>query len=244
MNSNLFKDLWTKAFKSGNPVYFYIGVNMILFVLVALFGSYGRMLHLLFNMLWLYWMGQIFMSFLKARQFHFVYLSGAVTGAFMFSAAAYFYPSPSTGLVQVVVASSFAAVASLVIATATLVPDYSIRLLLFGDVKLKYLALAYIVLDLISMSSSHWGASLASLCGALFGFSYIKLIRSGIDWSTLFKKTPRMKVVRSESAKDRKVSSALPNQQEVDAILDKISKSGYDQLSRAEKETLFKASKD
>jgi len=208
-------------------------------------------LHILFNMLWLYWMGKIFLDFLKPRQFHFVYLAGGFAGALLFALAYNIFPVFKTASGATVIGSS-AAVMAVVIATATLLPNYSIRLLLFGDVKLKYLAAAYIVMDLLGTTSMNAGGSFAHIGGAILGFGYIKVLQNGTDWSNIFKKKPKLKVVRNNvkqagrtgsPASSAKRQGSAVEQREIDEILDKISKSGYDKLTREEKETLFKASK-
>lgn len=286
MNNNLFKDLKYKVFQSGNPLFFYIGLNTLIFVAFALInipfflsGNGGLayeawireyagfpasiaklpyrfytiltyqffhdgLLHILFNMLWLYWMGRIFLDFLKPRQFHFVYLAGGFAGALVFLAAYNVFPVFATALPAATVIGASASVMAIIVAAATLVPDYSMRLLFLGDVKLKYLALAYIVLDIIGVATKDAGGSFAHLGGAVFGFAYIKLLRGGTDWSNIFKRKPKLRVVRNESsgAGNRKQPDKV-NQEEIDRILDKISKSGYDKLNKEEKETLFKASK-
>lgn len=195
--------------------------------------------HILFNMLWLYWIGQIFLDFLKPRQFHFVYLGGGVLGALLFLVLFHFIPAFS--IQKATLIGSSASVMAILAATATLVPDYSIRLMLFGELKLKYLVLAYLILDIIGTGGDNAGGSMAHLGGALFGFVFIKLLQKGNDWSTIFKRKPKLKVVRNKKPKK---SEFVVNQKEIDTILDKISKSGYDQLSKEEKETLFKASKN
>jgi len=200
-------------------------------------------MHFLFNMLWLYWVGRIFLDFLKPRQFHFVYLAGGFAGAILFALAFNIFPVFIGSISEGSVIGSSAAVMAIIVATATLVPDYSIRLLLFGDVKLKYLAIAYIVLDLIGTTSQNAGGSFAHIGGAIIGFTYIKMLQSGTDWSNLFKKRPKLRVVKNNSPKSSvKKKESSVDQNEIDAILDKISKSGYDKLTKEEKETLFKAS--
>ena len=201
--------------------------------------------HLLFNMLWLYWLGRIFLDFLKPRQFHFIYLAGGFAGALIYLLAYNIFPvfAAATASGATVIGSS-ASVMAIVVATATLVPDYVIRLLFFGDVKLKYLAIAYVVLDLIGLSSGNAGGSFAHLGGSLLGFTYIKLLKTGTDWSAFFKRKPKLRVVKnSTGGRNEKKNISVVDQKEIDAILDKISKSGYDKLTREEKETLFKASK-
>ncbi len=287
MNSSLFKDLKYKVFQSGNPVYFYIGINVLIFVVLTLlnipfflsgkgsmvsdavirefFGFpsaitslparfytiityqffHGGFFHLLFNMLWLFWLGNIFLEFLKSRQFHFLYLSGGIAGALFYLLAYNIFPVFATSVAGATVIGSSASVMAVIVATATLLPDYSIRLLLFGDVKLKFLAMAYVVMDLIGIASTDAGGSFAHLGGAIMGFAYIKVLKSGVDWSNIFKRRSKLKVVKNKSPKPATKKQADDvDQEEIDRILDKISKTGYDKLNRQEKETLFKASKN
>lgn len=287
MNNSLFKDLKYKVFQSGNPVFFYIGINVLIFVVLTLlnipfflsgkgslvsdglireyFGFptlleklpyrfytiityqffHGGFFHVLFNMLWLFWMGNIFLDFLKPRQFHFLYLTGGITGALLYLLAYNIFPVFGPFVAGATVIGSSASVMAIIVATATLLPDYSMRLLLFGDVKLKYLAMAYVVMDLIGIASSDAGASFAHIGGAMMGFAYIKLLKSGIDWSSILKRKPKLKVVKKESGKyHAKKQTDSVDQEEIDRILDKISKTGYDKLNKQEKETLFKASKN
>lgn len=285
MNNTLFEELKFKVLKSGNPIFLYIGINTLIFLVVSLIhvivflmqvpfsidaivreyfafpASFDALplrfytiityqffhegfLHLLFNMLWLYWMGKIFLDFLKPRQFHFVYLAGGIAGALFYTLAFHVFPVFATSISGATIIGSSASVMAIVVAAATLVPDYSIRLLLLGDVKLKYLALAYIVLDVIGIATTNAGGSFAHLGGALLGFVFIKSLRSGNDWSNLFKRKSKLKVVRNESfTKNNAPKGNVVAQHEIDAILDKISKTGYDKLSKEEKDTLFKASK-
>lgn len=94
-------------------------------------------------------------------------------------------------------------------------------------------------MDILGTTGTNAGGSLAHLGGALFGFVYIKLLQNGTDLSSVFKKKPKLKVVRNDTFKPKNTGV---NQKDVDAILDKISQSGYDKLTKEEKETLFKAS--
>jgi hypothetical protein len=116
-------------------------------------------------------------------------------------------------------------------------------LLLFGDVRLKYILLVYVLIDIVGVSpgSSNIGGNLAHLGGALFGFVFVKLLQNGTDLSAFFAKKSKLKVVRNEAPKKR---TSVVNQDEIDAILDKISKSGYEKLTAKEKQTLFDASKN
>ncbi|MEO6851863.1 MAG: DUF6576 domain-containing protein, partial [Mucilaginibacter sp.] len=133
----------------------------------------------------------------------------------------------------------------ILIATATLLPDYTISLMFIGPVKLKWIAIFYLLLDFLLIVGPNGGGEIAHLGGALFGFIYIKQLQRGRDWvggiAKLFKSRPKLKVVTTNY--DKNINS-LPRQEEIDRILDKISKSGYDSLNKQEKEILFRASKD
>ncbi|WP_069660193.1 rhomboid family intramembrane serine protease [Arcticibacter eurypsychrophilus] len=207
--------------------------------LTYMFGHAG-FFHFLFNMLWLYWIGQIFEDFLSGRQFTFAYLSGGLAGALLYILFYNIFPAFSNVLPVATLIGASASVMAVVVATATLLPNFSIRLLLFGDVKLKYLVLVFIIIDIIGIAELNAGGSIAHLGGALMGFIFIKQLQSGNDWSRIFAKKKKLKVAAKNY--NPKVPAGFPDQDIIDTILDKISKSGYDSLSRKEKEELFKAS--
>lgn len=280
MNRSLLKDLYFKAFQSGNPIFLLMGINILVFLLINLiavteFLSTGSspvadqittilsvpselsefplnfwtiitymfvqrsFFHILFNMLWLFWMGQIFMDFLNKRQFYFTYVAGGILGALTYLIA--YNTIPVFTNVSSYLLGSSASVMAIVVATATLVPDYTLRLLLFGSVKLKYLAIAYFVLDIIGMGGGNAGGSIAHIGGAIAGFIFVKQLQSGRDLSKILKRKTRLKVVKNDSGSSK--NNLEPDQETIDRILDKISKSGYDSLTKTEKEQLFKASK-
>ena len=284
-NNNIIKDLQYKIFKSGNPLFFYIGINTIIFLVVALtslaiylsgsqinintlvrdwFGLpaafnklplrfftvftymffHDGLMHLLFNMIGLYWFGQIFLNFLKTKQFHFVYLAGGLFGAVMFITGLNIFPVFANNVYGATVIGSSAAVMAVIVSAATLMPNYTLQMLFLGPVKIKYLALAFFVIDVLGIAATNAGGSFAHIGGALFGFFYIRSLQKGNDWSMLLDKKSVLKVVKNEKPITKKRSVDNVPQKEIDAILDKISSSGYDKLTAIEKEKLFKASKD
>jgi len=197
--------------------------------------------HLLFNMLWMYWMGQIFMDFLNKRQFIFIYFSGGLIGALLYVLAYSTIPVFENNALKSILIGSSASVMAIVVSTATLVPDFTIRLMLFGTVRLKYLALAYFVLDIIGMGGGNPGGSIAHIGGAIMGFIFIKQLQNGNDFSKILTKRSKLKVVKR--TENTTAKNNFTDQDTIDSILDKISQSGYDSLSKTEKEQLFKASK-
>ncbi len=282
MNKNLLNELYSKAFRSGNPLYLFIGINILVFLIIGLIAvaeflfktntsvaswlsrqlsmpanleilAYKpwtiitymflqrEVFHILFNLLWLYWMGMIFMDFLNKRQFIFTYLAGGIAGALLYLLAYNTLPAFSELTQKSFLLGSSASVMAIVIGTATLVPDYTIRLLLFGAVRLKYLAIAYFVFDIIGMGGGNPGGSIAHIGGAILGFVFIKQLNNGSDLSRILKKRSKLKVVPNKS--NTRSETIQTDQDTIDNILDKISKSGYESLSKNEKDALFKASK-
>jgi membrane associated rhomboid family serine protease len=217
--------------------------------------------HILFNMLWLYWFGRLFVEYLGSDKLIAVYVLGALAGA-VFYLIAYnvipFYVSQSAQHNIHMVGAS-AAVNAVVVAAATLLPDYTFFLLLLGPVRIKYIAAVAVFLSFLGTVGTNAGGNIAHLGGALMGFIYIKQLQSGINWGSwitltldwfksLFKPKPKVKVsYRKEYTEYKKATSqgkkTSISQDEIDAILDKISAGGYESLTKEEKEKLFNASK-
>lgn len=201
--------------------------------------------HILFNMLWLYWMGQIFEEYLGHKRTIGLYILGGLTGALFFVAAYNIFPYFSAVVNGSTVVGASASVMAIIVATATLLPNYSINLILIGPVKLKWIALFYVVIDFLSIAGPNAGGEFSHLGGALLGFIYVKELQRGDDWigaiNSIFKRKSRLKVASRNSDRN---SSAKPRQEEIDRILDKISQTGYESLNKQEKEILNRASKD
>lgn len=244
-----FEFLFTRSTSIANSITDYTGVTAFLPMLKYRFWTpftymfiHREIFHILFNMLWLFWMGRLLEQFISARQMTFLYLCGGLAGALVFIVSFNLFPAFSGDLAFAPpMIGASASVMAIVVGAATYLPEYSIRLLFFGDVKLKYLAAAYILLDLVSIAGTNPGGSFAHLGGALIGFLYIRSLKNGKDWSTIFNRTPRLKVVKSNA--HVRQSGVEINQALIDSILDKISRSGYDSLTKTEKEQLFKASR-
>jgi membrane associated rhomboid family serine protease len=203
--------------------------------------------HILFNMLWLFWMGQIFEEYLGNKRLVGLYLMGGLAGAVFFVAAYNLFPAFSgEPLMYATVVGASASVTAIVIATATLLPDYTIYMMFLGPVKLKWIALFFVIIDFLSIAGPNAGGEIAHLGGALFGFIYIKQLSRGNDLGRpvdqLFNPRPKVKVV-SQNKTYQQQAPSVPRQEEIDHILDKISQSGYDSLNKHEKEVLFRASK-
>ncbi|NOZ45403.1 MAG: rhomboid family intramembrane serine protease [Chlorobi bacterium] len=211
-------------------------------------------LHILFNMLWLYWFGKIFLQYLSEKQLLNVYLMGGLAGAALYIAAFNIFPVFQNVLPNSFALGASASVLAIVIAISVYVPDYTIYLMFLGPVKLKYIALVSILLDIVSIAGTNSGGHIAHLGGALIGYLFISRLRKGRDISSqfgiftgkflsLFKRKPKMKVTYKKPMSDMEYNAQkVTKQEEIDKILDKIAKSGYDSLTKKEKEILFKMS--
>jgi len=216
--------------------------------------SMTQILHILMNMLVLYWFGRLFVEYLGSDKLIALYLLGGLTGGVSYLLIYNLSPS-FLGNAEMVGASG--AIFAVVVGTAVLLPNYTFFLLLLGPVKIKYIAMFFVFSSLLYMRIGHnLGGNIAHLGGALMGFIYIKQLQAGVNWGgwitvtldwfkDLFKEKPKVKVTyRSEEPKkNSSKKAAKASQEEIDAILDKISDHGYESLTKDEKEKLFNASK-
>lgn len=217
--------------------------------------------HLLGNMLWLYWFGQLFLYFFSAKHLRGLYLVGGLMGGLLYIVAYNIFPTFSGHLYSATLVGASASVLAIAIATAVREPDYRINLMFIGPVKLKYFALFIVLFDMLYVGSNNAGGHLAHLGGALAGWWFVKGLEKGYDithWINacidaiggLFSRQPRkprkpkMKVHTSNGrGADYDYNARRKAQSdEVDRILEKLKKSGYGSLSEEEKRKLFDAS--
>jgi membrane associated rhomboid family serine protease len=219
--------------------------------------SLPAIFHILFNMLVFYWFGRLFIEYLGSDKLIAVYVLGGLAGGIVYLLAYNLVPYyiASAPRISGMVGAS-AAVYAVVVAIATLIPDYTFFLLFLGPVRIKYIAAFYIVVSFLGTIGDNAGGNIAHLGGALIGFIYTKQLQAGVNWGgwvtvtlqffkDLFKPRPRVKVsYRSDKkAEPKKSGKPAVSQAELDAILDKISAAGYESLTKDEKEKLFNASK-
>lgn len=225
-------------------------------------------MHLFWNMVMFWFSGQIFQSILGDRRMLGNYLLGGLTG-FGFYALGSFLPSHLALGSEGPILGASAAVMSVFIGVASYRPEMQVNLFLLGPVRLKYLGIAVLVLDLIAIQEGgNTGGHMAHLGGALYGFLAARQLAKGNDWSIWFvdrlerivrsltlRKGRRMRVERpSERSRSKRrnqmdadadFNAAKKRKQErIDAILDKISRSGYDSLSKEDRDLLFHAGND
>ena len=219
---------------------------------------HAGVLHLLFNMLWLYWFGQLFLSFFSAKHFRGVYILGGFCGGLLYMLAYNVFPYFSDSLYYSYLLGASASVLAIVVAVSVREPNYPVQFLFIGTVRLKYVALFMVVLDLLFMTSDNAGGHIAHLGGALAGWWFAAGLQSGHDatkWINLVcdwfaglrrpvKRKPKMKVHYGGRQADYEYNARKKEREaEIDRILDKLRKSGYNSLTDDEKKSLFDASK-
>ena len=212
-------------------------------------------MHLLFNMLWLHFGGKIFLQYLHPKQLLSTYILGGFSGGLLFIIAYNYIPSLQGHLYGSQALGASASVLAIIVAIATYTPNYSVQFPFIGFVKLKHIAIFSVALDIISIPKGNTGGHIAHIGGAIFGYIYIKQLQKGNDFSTgfsnflerlfnTFKNKSKLKTVHKRARTDYEFNAGKSAQQkEIDKVLEKISKSGYESLSKKEKATLFSASK-
>jgi membrane associated rhomboid family serine protease len=225
--------------------------------------SLSGIFHILFNMLVFFWFSKLILEFLGNKKVISIYILGALAGGVAYLLAYNFIPffNQTAGQIDGMVGAS-AAVYATVVAAATFMPNYTFFLLFLGPVRIKYIAAFYIVISLLGSVGSNAGGNIAHLGGAFMGWLFISQLRSGNDlgaWTisvinffkSFFVSQPKIKVTHRNQSNAKANKTRRSNyqandkvdQDEIDAILDKISQSGYESLSKDEKQKLFNASK-
>jgi membrane associated rhomboid family serine protease len=214
--------------------------------------------HIFFNMIVLYFGGKIFTEFMSSSRLVSTYLAGGIFGALFFIAAYNIFPVFRADVSISVALGASASVLAILIAAATYAPNYSVVLLLIGRIKLKYLAIVLVIIDVLSINKGNPGGHIAHLGGALWGFVSILAYHKGfkgLRWKLWYriinffgrlnrrKYTPFTEIHPEKPLTDDAYNRVrAEKQKKIDDILEKISRSGYDSLTKEEKEFLFDAS--
>ncbi len=225
------------------------------------FFAHKEFFSILFSMMGLYTFGRIIESYLGSAKVVSLYVYGGIFGGICYLLVLNLFPDFEIIGSEIGVAGSNASIYAIAVAAAVLAPNMNLHLILLGPVKLKYIVGVYIVSAVFVFLGENTGATIAHLGGAFMGYIFIKNIRNGRDlglplWrmidsiAGIFKPKPKIRVKQKATAGGGKPSrtesysgkSGVPTQDEVDAILDKISAYGYEALTTEEKQILFKAS--
>ena len=214
--------------------------------------------HVLFNMIWLYWFGRLFLDFFSSKHLRGLYILGGMMGALAYMLAYHVFPYFSNSVDVACVTGASASVLAIVVAVAVREPNYAINFMFIGRVRLKYIALFMIVFDVLFVTSDNAGGHIAHLGGALAGWLFASALAKGTDMTRWINaaldfrfvgrkpkvKKPKMKVhYGTGKKKENNETQKNAHTAEIDAILDKLRKSGYNNLTDDEKKKLFDLSK-
>jgi len=221
--------------------------------LISYMFVHYEFIHFIFNILVLYWFGQLFLMFFSTRQFVGVYFLGGITGALLYVIVYNLVPALGYSILM----GASASIMALLFASSVYRPNFTVYLMFFGQVRLKYIALVYFFIDLISISALHnAGGHISHIGGAVFGWYFADRLMKGKDVTLsfsrlveklghLFRKKSKLSVTYKRPMTDMEYNAKkIKKQAELDRILEKIKRSGYDSLSKDEKKTLFDASKN
>tara|TARA_B110000014_G_scaffold204684_1_gene154997 strand:- start:257 stop:1123 length:867 start_codon:yes stop_codon:yes gene_type:complete len=215
--------------------------------LVTYFFLHMNFMHILWNMLFLYWFGKIIHENIGNNAVISLYIIGGIIGGLSYMALFNIIPYYDNRVSESLMLGASAGVFSVVVGSATLLPNYTFYLLFLGPVRIKYISLFYVLLSFFDVTGSNAGGEIAHLGGALMGYLYIRQLQNGvnmgkgiIDILNIFNKNKKEVISKEEKTNEIKKDIS---QDEIDKILDKISDSGYKSLSNNEKEKLFNASK-
>lgn len=208
---------------------------------------HNNFFHLFSNLLILYYIGDLFNTFFNKKQLLYLYFYGVFSSSILFIIVGYFFNANS------LLVGASGAVTALFVAVATKIPHYKIRLILFGDVKLWVLATIWVSLSLLQLTTNNFGGAVAHIGGALMGYFYVSFHLFQFDWNAFVNFSPKKDVSKKSKLKTVHKKNTIKKtdlnkseqekQTKIDAILDKISKSGYDSLTQDEKSFLFKQGK-
>ena len=210
--------------------------------------------HLFFNMYIFLFTSRLFLNLFKSNSLLNVYFLGVIFGGLLFLFSYNFFPAFENSKPYMI--GSSAGVMSLLIFMSTYSPNLEVRLIIF-NVKLLYIGIAFMMLDVIQIPYGNAGGHIAHLGGALLGFFYANKLKNGVDIGLPFEriifksfnlfqfnKTKMNVAYKNKSNKKfsgRNDNNSKTHQKKIDEILDKISSSGYESLSKKEKDFLFKA---
>lgn len=232
-------------------------LNVLLFrpwTIITYMFLHFDIMHILFNMIVLYVGGRLFSDFIGQDRLVPTYLFGGIAGGLFYIISFNIFPAFSDVVANSLAIGASASVLSIFVAISTYMPNYRLPLVFLGSIRLKYIAIFLVVIDIISIDQGNPGGHLAHLGGACWGFLYAGMLKSGKDpargfglWlqaiAGMFRKKPRMRVEynRERPLTDEDYNDVRADERKkMDSILDKISKSGYDSLSKEEKRFLFK----
>ena len=208
--------------------------------LISYMFIHDNFIHLLFNLIWLHFGGKLFLQYLNQKQLLYTYILGGLFGGIFFIIAFNNLPALIPYSENAKALGASASVLAIFFAIATYIPNFQVSIPFIGFIKLKHIALIYIILDFLNIPNGNAGGHIAHLGGAIFGFFYVKQFTQKLAKNKQNQFLSYLKNIFNFQKSKIKKSYEM---KEIDLILEKISKSGYNSLTKTEKELLFKSSK-
>ncbi len=196
--------------------------------------------HLIFNMLWLYFIGNIFLQWLNERQLIYIYILGGISGGLFFVLSYNYLPLLQKNIDNTLALGASASIFAIMMAITIYKPDHKIQIPFIQKIKLKNITILLTIYYIISLSGGNTGGYLAHIGGGIFSFIYMKQLNTSKIFKSIFKNNSKFNEKDSDYIYNQKQNK---KNKEIDIILEKISKSGYKSLNKKEKEILFKSSK-
>lgn len=212
-------------------------------------------MHILFNMLNLFWFGKLFLMYFSEKHLVGLYFLGGIIGALFYIVAFNLFPFYAPLLNQSILLGASGSIMAIIVATAIKSPNMEMQMLLIGSVKLKYIALFIVGLSFFGITSDNGGGQLAHIGGALAGYLFVVSLRQGIDLTKAINwildnvvdlfKPRKLKIKPNKHRTNGRMNDGdfnankAKNMVQIDKILDKIKTSGYESLSEEEKKKLF-----
>ena len=213
------------------------------------------LLHFFFNVMSLFWFGKLFLMYFSEKQLVGLYIIGGLFGALFYAVSFNVFPYFAPVLHNSILLGASASIMAIILATSIQSPNMELQMLFLGNVKLKYIAIFFVLTSLFGVTTSNGGGQLAHLGGALAGYLFIVSLRQGKDFTSglsrildaIFNvfKPRKMRVKENPNRKRAPMSDAEFNANkarkmaDIDKILDKIKTSGYQSLTAEEKKRLF-----
>ena len=196
--------------------------------------------HLIFNMLWLYFIGNIFLQWLNEKQLIYIYILGGISGGLFFVLSYNYLPLLQKNIENTLALGASASIFAIMMAITIYKPDHKIQIPFIQKIKLKNITILLTIYYIISLSGGNTGGYLAHIGGGIFSFIYMKQLDTSKIFKSIFKNSSKFNEKDSDYIYNQKQNK---KNKEIDIILEKISKSGYKSLNKKEKEILFKSSK-
>lgn len=228
-----------------------------IWTLLTYMFTHEGIFHILFNMITLYWFGKIFLSVFSGKHLTGLYITGGIVAALLYVLAYNIFPYFAPAIPFTILIGASGSIMAIIVASAVKMPNMELRLLLLGGIKLKYIAVIFVLISFFGITSANAGGKIAHLGGALAGYLFVILLDKGtditkwinsiIDWVVTLFRPKQLKVKKGKKTQvhNKKMSDEEYNMNkadsmaEIDRILDKIKVSGYDSLTKEEKQRLF-----